>query len=42
MRVRNSKAIDYNIIFCGNWINGEEKVLELVSLGKYFAVFLVC
>ena len=41
MRVWNSKAINYSIRFCGNCVNGKERGLERVSLGKYFAVFLI-
>jgi len=42
MRAWDSKAIDYRIMLCGNWVNGKERILEFVSLGKDFAVFLIC
>jgi hypothetical protein len=41
MRAWNSKEIEYGIMFCGNWVNGKERGLELVSLGRHFAVFLI-
>jgi hypothetical protein len=41
MRAWDSKAIDYSITLCGNWVNGKEKVLEFDSHGKDFTIFLV-
>jgi hypothetical protein len=28
-------------MFCGKWVNGKERGLEIVSLGKHIAVFLI-
>jgi hypothetical protein len=37
----NSKEFEYSIMFCGNWVNSNETDLQLISLEKHFAVFLL-